>query len=72
VFAIDTLVTTVIDPISSLTGSTSARTGGFDMTLGLFNFHVNDDGAAELISIIESAPLVADPNTPLAIGALLR
>jgi hypothetical protein len=38
------------------------------MTLGLFNFHVDNDGAAELISIIESAPLVADPNTPLVIG----
>jgi hypothetical protein len=38
------------------------------MTFGLFNFHVDDDGAAELISIIESAPFVADPNTPLAIG----
>jgi hypothetical protein len=68
VFAIDPLVTTVVDPISSLTGSASARTGGFDMTLGFFNFHVDNDGAAELISIIESTPLVADPNTPLAIG----
>jgi hypothetical protein len=29
---------------------------------------VDNDGAAELISIIKSAPLVADPNTPLAIG----
>jgi hypothetical protein len=37
------------------------------MTLGLFIFHVDNDGAAELISIIESAPLAADPSTPLAI-----
>jgi hypothetical protein len=37
------------------------------MTFGLFNFHVDDDGAAELISIIESAPLVIDLNTPLVI-----
>jgi hypothetical protein len=50
---IDTPVTTVIDPISCLTGSTSARIEGFDMTFGLFNFHVDDDGAVELISIIE-------------------
>jgi hypothetical protein len=42
---------------------------GFDMTLGLFNFHVDDDGAAELISIIKPAPLVADSDTPLAIGS---
>jgi hypothetical protein len=37
------------------------------MTLGLFDFHVDDGGAAELISIIERTPLVADPDTPLAI-----
>jgi hypothetical protein len=67
-FTVDPTVTTVVDPISSLTGSALARTEGFDMTLGLFNFHVDDDGAAELISIIKSAPLVADSNTPLAIG----
>jgi hypothetical protein len=41
------------------------------MTFGLFNFHVNNNGAAELISIIESTQLIADPNTPLAIGELL-
>jgi hypothetical protein len=35
----------------------------------LFNFHVDDDRAAELISIIEPAPLVADPDTPLAVGS---
>jgi hypothetical protein len=46
VFAIDPIVTTTVDPISSLTGSTSARTGGFDMAFGLFNFHVDDNGAA--------------------------
>jgi hypothetical protein len=38
------------------------------MAFGLFNFHVDDDGAAELISINESTPPVADPSTPLAIG----
>jgi hypothetical protein len=49
-------------------GLTLTKIRGFDMTLGLFNFHVDDDGAAELISVIESALLVADPNTPLMIG----
>jgi hypothetical protein len=68
-FAIDPQVTTIVDRISCLTGSTSARIGGFDMTFGLFNFHMDDDGAAELISIIEPAPLIADPNTPLAVGS---
>jgi hypothetical protein len=67
VFAIDPPATTVIDPISCLMGSTSARTGGFDMTLGLFNFHVGDDGAVELISISEPVPLAAKLDTPLAI-----
>jgi hypothetical protein len=28
----------------------------------------DDDRAAELISIIESAPLAVDPSTPLVIG----
>jgi hypothetical protein len=38
------------------------------MAFGLFNFHVDSDRAAELISISESTPPVADPSTPLAIG----
>jgi hypothetical protein len=59
---------TTIDPISSLTGLASARTGGFDMGFRLFNFHVDDDGAAELISISESTPPAADPRMPPAIG----
>jgi hypothetical protein len=67
--AIDTPVTTFVDPISCLMGSTSARIGGFGMTFGLFNFHVDDDGAAELISIIELAPSATDPDTPLAVGS---
>jgi hypothetical protein len=57
-----------VDPISSLTGTVSARTGGFDMAFGLFNFRVNGDGIAQLISISDSTPLVADPSAPLAIG----
>jgi hypothetical protein len=59
---------TTVDLISSLTGMISAKTGGFDMAFGLFNFRVEDDGAAELISINESTPPIADPSTPLVIG----
>jgi hypothetical protein len=51
-----------------LDGVDFGKNRGFDMTLGLFNFHMDDDGATELISIIKSTPLVADLNTPLAIG----
>jgi hypothetical protein len=49
-------------------GMASTRTGGFDMAFRLFNFHVDNDGAAKLISISESTPPVADPSTPPAIG----
>jgi hypothetical protein len=45
-----------------------ARTGGFDMAFGLFNFHVDTNGTAELISISESILPPADPSTPPAIG----
>jgi hypothetical protein len=38
------------------------------MAFGLFNFHMDDDGANELISIGESIPLATDPSTPPAIG----
>jgi hypothetical protein len=37
------------------------------MTFGLFNFHVDDDGTAELISIIEPAPPATNLDTPLAV-----
>jgi hypothetical protein len=57
---VDTPATAIIDPISCLTGPTSTRIGGFEMTLGLFNFHVDEDSAAELISIIEPAPHAVD------------
>jgi hypothetical protein len=67
VFDIDSPAATIIDPVSSLTGTILARTRGFDMAFGLFNFHVDSDGAAKLISIGESAPPVADPSTPAAI-----
>jgi hypothetical protein len=65
--AIDTPVTIVVDPVSCLTGSPSTRIEGFEMTFGLFNFHVDDDGADELISIIDPATPAADLDTPPAI-----
>jgi hypothetical protein len=65
--AVDTPATTIIDFVSCLMGPASTRIGGFEMTLGLFNFHVDEDGAAELISIIEPAPPAADLYTPRAV-----
>jgi hypothetical protein len=38
------------------------------MAFGLFNFHVDGDGAAKLISISESTPPMADASTPPATG----
>jgi hypothetical protein len=53
---------TTIDPVSSPTGAVSAVTGGFDMAFGLFNFHMDNDRDAELISISDSTPPAADPS----------
>jgi hypothetical protein len=58
---------TTIDLAPSLTGAVSVRTGGFDMAFGLFNFHVDNNGAAELISVSDSTPPIADPSTSPAI-----
>jgi hypothetical protein len=49
----------IIDPTSSTAGAVSAVAGGFDMAFGLFNFHVDNDRVAELIS-------VSDPTPPAA------
>jgi hypothetical protein len=38
------------------------------MAFGLFYFHVDNNGAMELLSIGESAPLVAETTTPPAVG----
>jgi hypothetical protein len=38
------------------------------MASGLFNFHMDSNGAMELLSIGESAPLVAETTTPPAVG----
>jgi hypothetical protein len=42
---------TTIDPASSPAGAVSAMIGGFDMAFGLFNFHVDNNGVAELIFV---------------------
>jgi hypothetical protein len=55
--------TIIIDPTSSTTGAVSATTGGFDMAFGLFNFHVDNDGVAELISVSDSMPPATGPST---------
>jgi hypothetical protein len=55
----------VIDPIFGMTG---AVPGGYDMAFGLFNFYVDSDGAMELISVSDSAPLMAETRTPPAVG----
>jgi hypothetical protein len=68
--AIDTPVMTVVDPISCLMGSPSTRIRGFEMTFGLFNFHVDDDVTAELMSIIDPATPTADLDTPLAVKSI--
>jgi hypothetical protein len=47
-----------------MTGVVSAITGGFDMAFGLFNFHMDNDGVAELISVSDSAPPATTPSTP--------
>jgi hypothetical protein len=47
----------VIDPPS---GTTGVALRGYDMAFGLFNFHVDGNGAIELLSIAESAPLMAE------------
>jgi hypothetical protein len=60
-----TPATNIIDPLSSATG---AAFGGYDMAFGLFNFHVDSNGAMELLSISESAPLMTEATTPPVVG----
>jgi hypothetical protein len=55
----------LIDPISSTAG---VAPEGYDMAFGLFNFHMDSNGVMELLSIGESAPLVAETRTPPAVG----
>jgi hypothetical protein len=58
---------TIVGPTPSTAGAVSTATGGFDMAFGLFNFRVDSDGAMELISISDSAPLTAETSAPPAV-----
>jgi hypothetical protein len=58
----------IIDPTSGTVGAASTVTGGFDMAFGLFNFHMDGDGVAELISVNDLTPPVVETSTPPAIG----
>jgi hypothetical protein len=53
----------IVDPTSGTTGAVSATTGGFDMAFVLFNFHVDNDGVAELISVGDSMLPATVPST---------
>jgi hypothetical protein len=55
---------TIISPTSGTTGAVSVIIGGFDMAFGLFNFHVDNDGVAELISVGDPVPPATTPSTP--------
>jgi hypothetical protein len=64
--------TTSSEPGDDATRSTITvpeTAGGFDMAFGLFNFHVSNDGVAELISVGDSMPPATAPTTtPVAEG----
>jgi hypothetical protein len=62
------LAATIVGPTSGATGVVSAITGGFDMAFGLFSFHVDDNGVAELISVGDSTPPATTPGTPPVTG----
>jgi hypothetical protein len=53
----------IVDPTSGTMEAVSATTGGFDMAFGLFHFHVDNDGVAELISVSDSMPPAMAPST---------
>jgi hypothetical protein len=55
------------DVIGPASGKTGIAHGGYDMAFRLFNFHVDSSGAIELLSIAESAPLMAETTKPPAI-----
>jgi hypothetical protein len=57
----------ILDPTSGMARTVLAVTGGFDMAFGLFNYHVDNDGVAELISVSDSTPPATIPSAPLAI-----
>jgi hypothetical protein len=70
--AVLTPAATIINTAPSSTGPTSAKTGGFYMAFGLFNFRVDNDGAMELIFISDLAPPAAETSIPPAVGAIPR
>jgi hypothetical protein len=57
-----TLAAINIDPTSGTARVVSAVIGGFDMAFRLFNFHVDNDRVAELISVSDSAPPAVVPS----------
>jgi hypothetical protein len=59
---------TIVGPTSGTTGAVSVITGGFDMAFGLFSFHVDNNGVAELISVGDSVPPATTPGTPPVTG----
>jgi hypothetical protein len=63
-----TNLTSAANIIDTTSGTTGIAPGGYDMAFGLFNFHVDSNGAMELLSIGESAPLVAETTTSPAVG----
>jgi hypothetical protein len=58
-------VANIIDPTSGMIGTVP---GGYDMAFGLFNFHVDSNGAMELLSIGELALIMAEATTPPVVG----
>jgi hypothetical protein len=58
----------IINPTSGTAGAASMVTGVFDMAFRLFNFHMDSNGVAELISVSDSTPPVAETSTPPAVG----
>jgi hypothetical protein len=59
---------TIAGPTSGTAEAVSVITGGFDMAFGLFSFHVDNNGVAELISIGDSTPSATTPGTPPVTG----
>jgi hypothetical protein len=64
---IDLTAAAIIGPVPGSTRPALAKTGGFDMAFGLFNFRMDNDGAMELISISDSASPAAKTSTPPAV-----
>jgi hypothetical protein len=65
-------LTPVVNAIDPTSGTAGAVPGGYDMAFGLFNFHVDSDGAMELISIGDSALFTAETTAPPAVGGKPR